>query len=166
MTNLTIEELEEAVLISQITDSYTRSVIAPTVTSFNKKVTGTDPKMNTAYLLRKRLPGFAAHLESIGIDLDKDLQNNLRIAFSGLGVHLQGVDISTLKYPRLFNHSTSLSHLFLYEYLEDGKSFRLYDKIYIASKNPNNYPLYNLTLNGRTDISRLDIFKFFILLQE
>lgn len=166
MTNLTIEELEEAVLISQITDSYTRSEIAPTVTSFNKKVTGTDPKMNTAYLLRKRLPGFAAHLESIGIDLDKDLQNNLRISFSGLGVHLQGVDITTLKNPRIFNHSTSLSNLFLHEYLEDGRTFRLHGKTYIASKNPNNYPLYNLTLNGRTDISCLDIFKFLILLQE
>ena len=167
MTNITIEELEAAVLISQITDSYTRSTISPTVTSFNKKVTGTDPKMNTAYLLRKRLPGFAAHLVGLGVDLDKDLQHNLRIQFGGLSVHLTNVDTTKLKNPKIYNtHGSSLFTLFMHDYLEEGRSFQLYGNTYIASRNPNNYPLYNLTLNGRSDISSLDVYKFLMLLQE
>ena len=168
---ISIDELEQSILISQVTDSHTRRVIVPLVTSFNKSVSGTDPKMTLKYLLKKRLPGFASHLENIGVDLDKDISNNLRVSFAGIPVHLGNVDLSLTKHPDVFgygngqkHHSLSLKTLFIYEYLTIGDTFSLFNTQYqcVLLNSTTKY----LTVNGRKDTAPLDLSKFFILLQE
>lgn len=168
---ISMEELEQSVLISQVTDSETRRGIVPLVTSFNRSVSGTAPKMTLEYLLKKRLPGFATHLEAIGVNLSTDISNNLRVNFYGIPVHVSNVDVSVTKNPSLYTygngnkqHSLSLGTLFRYEYLSIGDTFNLFNTKYQCILL--NSPVKHLTVNGRYDTVPLDLSKFFILLQE
>lgn len=165
--SLTLDQLEQQVLISQITDSYTRVALSRTITSFNKeaKKAGTQ-QMTTEYLLRKRLPSFAAFLESAGIDLSTDLHNNLRIAFGSTDIHLT----STVNRTLIASAYGSINYLSLYtvfarDFLKDGMSFKIFNNMYKAvTLTAGHFPV--LTLEGRTDIINLDLYKFFILLEE
>ena len=165
--SLTLDQLEQQVLISQITDSYTRTVLSRTITSFNKeaKKAGTQ-QMNTEYLLRKRLPSFAAFLESSGIDLSTDLHNNLRIAFANTDVHISSsVDRNIVAKNYGTASYISLYSIFARDFLKDGMSFKIFNNVYKAvTLSSGHFPA--LTLEGRTDIISLDLYKFFILLEE
>ena len=165
--SLTLDQLEQQVLISQITDSYTRVALSRNITSFNKeaKKAGTQ-QMNTEYLLRKRLPSFAAFLESAGIDLSTDLHNNLRIAFANTDVHISSsVDRNIVAKNYGTASYTSLYSIFARDFLKDGMSFKIFNNVYKAvTLSSGHFPA--LTLEGRTDIINLDLYKFFILLEE
>ena len=69
-----ILELEHLIQISQFEFSHERNRVAKSVTAYNKKAkTNGEPKMTIAYLLRKNLPNFVTYLESLGIDIEKDI---------------------------------------------------------------------------------------------
>lgn len=162
MNKLSIDQLEHMVLISQITDSYMRSEISPIITSFNKAaVASGSPKMSAAYLLEKRMPSFHHFLKDMGILLEADLRNSLRISYFYLDV-----DGSNVKDPSIKNARTYLTIGFLFrKYLSTavGKKYKVFNDNYEVVL-IDNTPC--LTLDGRSDIIPLDLTKFLILLQE
>lgn len=165
---MTLDELEQQILIAQITDSYTRRSLVSHITAFNKEAKKNSTQaMTTAYILRKRLPSFAAYLERVGINLDTDLHNNFRIALAGLDVHLpDDADIPNLGYFNVQSRYVNLYTLFTKHFLEANMSFKIFNTVYTAVPVSSSNPRLMLTVNGRTDITPLDAYRFLILLEE